>query len=194
MRKSSLININVIQCNKAHVKHTRLHFTWPISEATNQCWLKHIIIQVLVSNVNMLDQCWNNGGSSILGFKLASFQFQWLSYPFFISNNILNSGAVTKNVKSGDMNTVNYVKFKFWKQMNLLNLPSVNLQQEFFGGTDDTLASQSVMSVFWSVRYNLVRGPMISLHYQRKQAQILPSYRTLYFLSYLHKYMHYRST
>lgn len=103
-KKDQWINIYImymdIQCNKAQVKHTRLHFTWPISEATNQCWLKHIIIQVLVSNVNMPDQCWNNGGASILGFKLASFQFQWLSYPFFISNNILDSGAVTKNVKS----------------------------------------------------------------------------------------------
>lgn len=26
-----------IQCNKAQVKHTRFHFTWPISEATNKC-------------------------------------------------------------------------------------------------------------------------------------------------------------
>lgn len=60
-----------------------------------------------------------------------------MSNPVFISNNILNSGAVTKNVKSGNMNTVNYVKFKFWKQIHLLILPDINLQQEFFGGTDD---------------------------------------------------------
>lgn len=63
-----------IQCYKAQVKHTRFHFTWPISETTNKCWLKHIIInKVLVSNVNMFYQCWNNGVTSILDFQLISF-------------------------------------------------------------------------------------------------------------------------